>query len=179
MEVREKRRGGKKQAMEQAMTDEVERLRRMPVQQLRARYQEVYGEQTSSSHKQHLIRRIAWRLQVLAQGDLTERAERRAREIANDADLKTQVPRGWARDAGVSTARRRRDRRLPVAGTILRRPYRERTVEVKVLAEGFEYAGQRYESLSAVARAITGTRWNGLLFFGLTGRKKVKAHAAG
>ena len=164
--------------MEQAITDEMERLRRMPVQQLRARYREVYGESTSSSHRQHLVRRIAWRLQVLAQGDLSERAERRARELANDADLKTQVPRAWARDAGVSTARRRRDRRLPVAGTILRRPYRERTVEVKVLAEGFEYAGQRYDSLSAVARAITGTRWNGLLFFGLTGRRKVKSHAA-
>ena len=61
--------------MEQAMTDEVERLARMPVQQLRAR-SEVYGEDSSSGHKQHLVRRIAWRLQVLAQGDLTERAER-------------------------------------------------------------------------------------------------------
>ena len=81
--------------MEQAITDEVERLARMPVQQLRARYREVYGEDSSSGHKQHLVRRIAWRLQVLAQGDLTERAERRAREIANDADLKTQVPRVW------------------------------------------------------------------------------------
>ena len=48
-----------------------------------------------------------------------------------------------------------------------------------MLAAGFEYAGQRYESLSAVARAITGTRWNGLLFFGLTQRRKVKSHAAG
>ena len=160
------------------MTEEMERLRRMPVQQLRARYREVYGEQTSSSHKQHLVRRIAWRLQVLALGDLTERAERRAREIANDADLKMQVPRAWTGSAGTSVPTSRRDRRLPIAGTVLRRAYRERAVEVKVLAEGFEYEGHRYESLSAVARAITGTRWNGLLFFGLPGRKKVKAHAA-
>ena len=148
----------------------------MPVEQLRARYREVYGEESSSGHKQHLVRRIGWRLQVLAQGDLTERAERRAREIANDADLKTQVPRVWAGSAGTSVPTSRRDRRLPVAGTVLRRRYRERTVEVKVLAEGFEYEGQRYESLSAVARAITGTRWNGLLFFGLTKRRKAKAH---
>jgi Protein of unknown function (DUF2924) len=163
--------------MEQAITDEVERLARMPVQQLRARYREVYGEDSSSGHKQHLVRRIAWRLQVLAQGDLTERAERRAREIANDADLKTQVPRVWAGSAGASVPTSRRDRRLPVAGTVLCRRYRERTVEVKVLAEGFAYEGQRYESLSAVARAITGTRWNGLLFFGLAKRRKAKAHA--
>ena len=165
--------------MEQAIAGELEQLQRMPVEQLRARYREVYGEESRSAHKPHLVRRIAWRLQVLAQGDLSERAERRAREIANDADLKTQVPRGWARHAGVSTARSRRDRRLPVAGTVLRRPYRERAVEVKVLAEGFEYEGKRYESLSAVARAITGTRWNGLLFFGLTKRRKAKSHAAG
>jgi hypothetical protein len=63
-------------------------------------------------------------------------------------------------------------------GSVLRRRYRERTVEVKVLAEGFEYEERRYASLSAVARAITGTRWNGLLFFGLTQRGKAKAHAA-
>jgi len=162
--------------MEQAITDEVERLATMPVQQLRARYREVYGEDSSSSHQQHLVRRIAWRLQVLAQGDLTERAERRAREIANDADLKMQVPRAWAGNAGASVPPSRRDRRLPVAGTVMRRAYQERSVEVKVLAEGFEYEGQRYESLSAVARAITGTRWNGLLFFGLTKRRKTKTH---
>ena len=163
--------------MEQAITDEVERLARMPVERLRARYREVYGEDSRSGHKQHLVRRIAWRLQVLAQGDLTERAERRAREIAKDADLKTQAPRAWAGiSAGASVPTSRRDRRLPVAGTVLRRDYRERAVEVKVLAAGFEYEGQRYESLSAVARAITGTRWNGLLFFGLTKRRKRKAH---
>jgi hypothetical protein len=164
--------------VEQAIAEELERLARMPVAQLRARYQEVYGEQTSSSHKPHLVRRIGWRLQVLAQGDLPERAERRAREIANDADLKIQVPQGWAAPAPAVATAGRRDRRLPVVGSVLRRRYRERTVEVKVLAEGFEYEERRYASLSAVARAITGTRWNGLLFFGLTKRGKGKAHAA-
>jgi Protein of unknown function (DUF2924) len=162
--------------MEQAIADEVEQLARMPVGQLRARYREVYGEDSSSRHKQHLVRRIAWRLQVLALGDLTERAARRAREIANDADLKMQVPRAWTGSAGTSVPTSRRDRRLPIAGTVLRRAYRERAVEVKVLAEGFEYEGHRYESLSAVARAITGTRWNGLLFFGLSKRRKARAH---
>jgi hypothetical protein len=55
---------------------------------------------------------------------------------------------------------------------VLQRVYRERTVVVKILSEGFEYDGRRYASLSAVARAATGTRWNGLLFFGLTARGK-------
>jgi len=60
--------------VQQAIAEEMERLVRMSVDQLRARYREVYGEEASSGHRQHLVRRIGWRLQVLAQGDLTERA---------------------------------------------------------------------------------------------------------
>jgi DUF2924 family protein len=164
--------------MEQSLADEMERMTRMNLSELRTRYREVYGETPRSAHRQHLVRRISWRLQVLAQGDLTERAARRAQELACDADLKIQVPRHWASPTARAVTRSGRDRRLPDAGSVLRRVYRERSVEVKVLAEGFEYEGQRYASLSAIARVITGTRWNGLLFFGLCKRRKAKAHAA-
>ncbi len=71
-----------------------------------------------------------------------------------------------------------KDRRLPVIGTTLRRTYRDQAVVVKVLQNGFEYQGRRYSSLSAIARQATGTRWNGLLFFGLTPRGKEKKHVA-
>jgi hypothetical protein len=162
--------------MDQGIGEELERLARLPIQQLRARYREVYGEDSHSGHRQHLVRRIGWRLQVVAQGDLSERAARRAQELANDADLKVQVPGSWQRTVKPVATAIRRDRRLPVAGSLLRRGYGGGTVEVKVLADGFEYDGQRYESLSAVARKVTRTRWNGLLFFGLTKRRKVKAH---
>jgi hypothetical protein len=164
--------------MDQGIGEELERLARLPIQQLRARYREVYGEESHSGHRQHLVRRIGWRLQVVAQGDLSERAARRAQELANDADLKVQVPASWQRTIKPVATAVRRDRRLPVAGSLLRRSYGGGTVEVKVLADGFEYEGQRYESLSAVARKVTGTRWNGLLFFGLTKRRKAKAHGA-
>jgi hypothetical protein len=63
-------------------------------------------------------------------------------------------------------------------GTVLRRSYGEQTVVVKVLPEGFEYEGRQYRSLSAIARRATGTRWNGLLFFGLTQRRKRTSRAA-
>jgi Protein of unknown function (DUF2924) len=158
---------------------EVERLGGMRLAELRARYRELFGEEARTAHKQHLVRRIAWRLQVQAQGDLSERVRQRALEIANDADLKTQVPPHW--EAGKPTpARVRRSRpadRIPAAGTLLRRVYQDRTVVVKILSDGFEYEGRRFGSLSAVARAATGTRWNGLLFFGLTERGKAKHHA--
>ncbi len=169
--------GNNQRIPESTVTDEriyaeIQRLERMRIPELRERYREVFGENSGSMHRRHLVRRIAWRLQVLAQGDLSERARRRALEIANDADLKTQVPAGWRAGKPAAAGRGGRDARLPVAGTVLRRVYRGRTVVVKVLSDGFEYEGQHYGSLSAVARAASGTRWNGLLFFGLIPRGK-------
>lgn len=164
--------------MEQGIGEELQRLACMPIAQLRARYREVYGEESRSGHRQHLVRRIGWRLQVLAQGDLSERAAGRALELANEADLRVQVPAAWVPTVKPQARARRRDRRLPPAGSLLRRSYRGGSVEVQVLADGFEYEGQRYDSLSAVARKVTGTRWNGLLFFGLTKRRKGKLDGA-
>lgn len=62
-----------------------------------------------------------------------------------------------------------RDRRLPLPGTLLVREYKGQSVVVKVLDEGFEYEGRRHKSLSTIAREVTGTKWNGFLFFGLAG----------
>jgi Protein of unknown function (DUF2924) len=70
-----------------------------------------------------------------------------------------------------ATVRRRLDKRLPTPGTTITREYRGDRLEVKVLATGFEYEGEVYKSLSAVAKAVTGQHWNGYYFFGLTGGK--------
>jgi hypothetical protein len=75
------------------MQKEIEALSRMTVGQLRQKYLEVFGEESRSNHKQFLFRRIAWRIQALAEGGLSERARRRALEIANDADLRIRAPR--------------------------------------------------------------------------------------
>jgi hypothetical protein len=117
---------------------------------------------------------------VLAQGDLSERARQRALALANDADLKVQVPSRWMAGRQLAPERKRgpKDRRLPVIGTVLSRTYGAQTITVKVLKDGFEYRGRRYQSLSAIAREATGTRWNGLLFFGLTKRTKGAKRAA-
>ena len=71
---------------------EVAALQRMTVTQLRKRYEEVVGEACRSNHKQWLVKRIAWRMQANAEGDLSERASQRALEIANDADLRLKAP---------------------------------------------------------------------------------------
>jgi hypothetical protein len=140
-------------------------LQRLTVKQLRTRYGEVFGEATNANHKTWLIKRILWRLQANSEGDLSERARQRAREIANDADLRRNPPK---RPHPVITGRpTQTDNRLPPVGTILTRHYKGQSHQVTVLAKGFLYLDQLYKSLSAVAKAITGSHCNGYLFFGL------------
>lgn len=158
---------------------QVSKLRRMTVGELRAEYATVFGEESRSFHKEFLVRRIAWRVQANAEGGLPERARQRAMEIANDADLRTTMP-GASVLASIngnhasssSTIISTRldvplDSRLPMPGTLLTREYRGRTIRVRVLPKGFDYEGTVYRSLSAVARAVTGSHWNGYLFFNI------------
>ena len=162
--------------METAMRKEIDELSRMTVGQLRQKYVEVFGEETRSNHKQFLFRRIAWRIQALAEGGLSERARRRALEIANDADLRIRAPKpkfasDVALDPKLSVSRKvasALDPRLPPPGTFLEREYKGRRIIVKILVNGFEFDGETYRSLSAIAREVTGTKWNGFLFFSLT-----------
>jgi DUF2924 family protein len=138
---------------------------------LKKKYLEVFGEESRSSNKQYLVRRIAWRMQADVQGGLSEQARQRIVEIADDRDLRTRVPADFsARDAW-ARARSRHDWRIPRPGTLLTRRFNQRQIVVKVLDDGFEYESRQYPSLSAIAREVTGTRWNGLLFFGLTERR--------
>jgi hypothetical protein len=155
--------------MSRTIEREVARMRQMAVGELRTRFVELFGEPARSPHKEHLVRRIAWRLQAVAEGDLSERARHRAAELTRDADLRLGLPRKAKSKAAVPGAARpaARDGRLPMAGTILVRPYRGQTLQVKVLEQGFEYDGQIFESLTAATKRITGKHWNGYHFFGL------------
>jgi hypothetical protein len=162
--------------MDAAVLREIENLRRLTVGGLRGRYREVFGEDSRSNHKDFLFRRIAWRLQAIAEGDLSERARRRALEIANDADLRIRAPKTLGAPDKNAACRTvvtpidgKRDCRLPKPGTLLTREFKGQTFVVTTLADGFEYEGRKYKSLSAIATKITGTRWNGFLFFGLNG----------
>ncbi len=155
----------------------VKGLSGMTVTQLRERYGEVFGESARSFNKPHLVKRIAWRMQANAEGDLTERARRRARELASDADLRIRppaAPREAGDNGGTATSpfRVEPDDRLTMAGTLLKREYRNQTVQVRILPKGFEFDGEVYRSLSAVARKVTGAHWNGYHFFDLPKPRK-------
>ena len=153
---------------------ELAALTHMGVSALRGKYAELFGEPTRTGNKTWLVRRIAWRLQALAEGDLSERARRRAEELARDADLRLTAPRARidispaASDGSKRTLKLRADARVPPPGTVLTRSYKGQTLRVQVLAHGFLYAGHTYPSLSAVAKAVTGSHCNGYLFFRLT-----------
>ena len=144
-------------------------LWRLSVTQLQARHAELFGETTTARHKTWLIRRLAWRLQALAEGDLSERARHRAAELARDADLRLRAPKTTAThdDCQPAVGRGSANHRLPPPGTILTRSYKGQILQVQVLEHGFAFNGHVYRSLSAVAKAITGAHYNGYLFFRL------------
>jgi hypothetical protein len=152
---------------------EVAALQRMTVKELRSKYAEVFGDETRTGNKTWLVKRIAWRLQAVAEGDLSERARQRADELANDADLRMSPPKSKPvaptppERTTTTTIRVTGDDRLPLPGTIITREYKGQTLQVRVLPNGFEYEGEVYRSLSAVAKTITGSHCNGYLFFRL------------
>jgi hypothetical protein len=157
---------------------QIEALKGMTVSQLRLKWRELYGDDTRSCNRVYLWRRLAWRVQELAYGGLSERAKARLAELNRDDDLRMLPPRGWKNALEAVTARASnaycgpvKDPRLPKPGAVLSRQYRGHDIQVTVSDKGFDWEGRPYRSLSAVAHAVTGQKWNGLLFFGLTNRK--------
>src|SRR5438105_7941947 len=119
---------------ENEIREEIESLRSLTTAQPKEKYRDAFGEQSRSNHKQFLFRRIAWRIQANAWGGLSERARRRALEIANDADLRIRAPKNFLKQEldGSRTAETSvdptQDPRLPIPGTMLVRHYRGKDI---------------------------------------------------
>ncbi len=137
------------------------------IAELRDLWRELYQAEPSPYNRGFLVKRLAYRIQELTYGGLSARTVARLDALADEEEARLQgKPR-----------RRITDR--PVAGTCLVREWQGVEHHVMVLVDGFEYQGRTYRSLSAVARAITGTQWNGPLFFGLrTGGRARKRNEA-
>ena len=152
------------------VADRIVELESMSTPNLRETYAELFGEATNSCNWKWLFRRCAWRVQALAEGALSIRARRRARELANDADVRVIPPRDTIPEVtgpkvtAVAPAFKR-DKRLPAPGVTLKRLFKDTEYFVKVLPNGFEHRGRFYRSLSAIAHSITGSHWNGYNFF--------------
>lgn len=170
---------GRAEAARKALGDvpaQLAALHGMTVAQLRDRWLALYGTPTASRNGPYLRKRLAWRVQEVAEGGLTQRARDRIEQILDGhflpditrrarAATETVLPR-----APAATATPGRDPRLPPVGTVLRRVHRGTEHAVTVLDDGFEHQGVRYGTLSAVAKKITSAGWNGFLYFGLASR---------
>lgn len=160
---------------------QIGRVEDMTVQQLRDRYREVFDEDTRSRNRQYLIKKITWRIQELAEGGLSELARRKIAELSRNAPIRrrllalaptaetpvaTPAPERAPGASPIAPATpKERDPRLPPPGTVIRKMYNDIAHDVRLLGDGAEYLRKKYGSLSGVARAITGTNWNGFLFF--------------
>ena len=163
--------------MDKSMLAEINRLREMSVADLREEWRRLYREETRSRNRDYLWRRLAWRIQELAHGGLSDRAKGKITDLAPTEFTRRRVPVGFSPETVPSTPtytppKTVRDPRLPSPGSTLTREYHGGEIRVLVLDDGFECDGKRYGSLSEVARAITGQHWSGPLFFGLHKRSR-------
>jgi hypothetical protein len=132
-------------------------IKTMDIVALKAMWRDLFAAEPPPYNRKFLESRLAYRVQELAYGGLKPETLKRLAALAEELEPG-------------SAARGNRDNR-PIAGTTLMREWRGVEHCATVLADGYEYDGRPYKSLSAIARAITGTRWNGLIFFGLKSQR--------
>ena len=130
-------------------------LKAAPTPDLRTMWRDLFETEPPRQNRRFLESRLAYRIQELEYGELKPSIVERLEALGEELD-----------GGNVEVRKRRTDDR-PIAGTRLIREYQGVEHCATVLADGFEYRGRPYKSLSAIARAITGTRWNGWVFFGI------------
>jgi hypothetical protein len=134
-------------------------LKTLPIPQLKQQWRDLFQTEPPAFNRRYLETRLAYRIQELAYGGLKAETIERLQALADQLD-------DGPRQRGGQGARGR-----PVAGTQLVREWQGVEHRATVTDDGFLHEGKPYKSLSAVARAITGTRWNGLVFFGLKSQR--------
>ena len=169
---------------------EIAQLQKADLPELRTEYQKLFGKPSNSRNRKQLFNQIAQKLQETGQAVVKDSARKPARNSQVTAETqsgnstltakfepkrKRSVPRRPISKAKAPRIREARpvgatDPRLPKAGTTITKKYKGKTINVRVLEKGFTYDGKQYRSLSAVAKQVTGSIWNGYLFFGLIKR---------
>jgi len=148
-----------RKATEVSLKDEIARLRGLDIAALRARWRSVFGSRASPHLPRHLMfAMIAYRLQAEVLGDLDAETLRLLKKIDLAPSKSKAVP--------LTKPLEQRQRELS-PGTVLVREWNGQTHRVMVVEQGFAWDGTTYDSLSKIAQAMTGTRWNGPRFFGL------------
>ena len=130
-------------------------LKTTPTPELRATWRDLFDSEPPRYNRRFLESRLAYRIQELEYGGLKPATVARLEALGEELD------------GGKIEVRRQRADDRPIAGTRLIREWQGVEQTVSVLHDGYEWQGRPYKSLSAIARAITGTRWNGWTFFGI------------
>lgn len=146
--------GGEK-AMHDSALAQVAALPEKSTADLKQLWRELYDREPPPYNRPFLVKRLAYRIQELAMGGLSARAEAKLKALVEEEDRRMKGKQPL----------RKGDR--PISGTRLIRAWQGVEHTATVLDDGFEHQGRKYKSLSAIARAITGTRWSGPLFWGL------------
>ena len=162
--------------MDTSILSQISALQRMPVADLQVEWLKLYGEPTRSRNRQFLFRRLAWRVQELQHGGLSDAARDRIDKLAPDGFTRARTPSlraATTADPEPPTPRPRRDARLPTPGTVIVKRYKNRELRVVIHDDGLELDGTMYPTATALAKEITGSKSiNGWLFLGITKRKR-------
>jgi hypothetical protein len=127
-------------------------LQNKSTKELNDLWDKMFGVPPAVASKQHMIAKIAYRIQELAYGGVDEATKNKIQVAAKEIK----------RPKAVCSKKFR-----PMIGTKIMKEYKGNIIEVLVVSDGFSYAGEVYKSLSSIATKITGTKWNGLKFFGV------------
>ncbi|MBJ3778830.1 DUF2924 domain-containing protein [Acuticoccus mangrovi] len=137
-------------------------LKTTPTPELKKQWRELFDSEPPAFNRRYLESRLAYRIQELTYGGLKPETIKRLERLGEELDGGDRVK-----------SRKRADHSdKPITGTRLLREWKGVEHVVTVLADGYEWQGRPYKSLSAIARAITGTRWNGRVFFGLKNQRR-------
>ena len=157
--------------MEENISEEMQSLRSATLPEIQTRYKELFNvAEAPCANKPYLIKKIAYKLQEMASGGLSDEAKMQIIDLIEKYDpINNKALRPQVISAGknVVSIPFMRDKRLPIPGTVIYKKYKDQDVHVKILDKGFEYKDKYYRSLSAVAFELTGAHWNGFSFFNL------------
>jgi hypothetical protein len=162
------------------IASEIARLRGLGTHDLQREFGERMGTPCRSGNRDYIVSRLLWQAQATESGSLSERIRVLAGKVSKDRGLRTQPPRdvqavitAAIQAQKLASAPAQAEPDGPAVGECIERLYKGRLIQVRVLQDGFECEGVRYRSLTSVAKAVTGTNWNGWHFFGLRqGRKE-------
>ncbi len=157
--------------MKENISEQIQSLKSATLSTIQERYKELFNvAEAPCANKPYLIKKIAYKLQEMADGGLSDGTKMQIIDLVEKYDpINNKALRPQVVSAGknVVSIPFMRDKRLPIPGTIIYKKYKGQDIHVKVLDKGFEYKDKYYRSLTAIAFELTGAHWNGFSFFNL------------